>query len=95
MAPRVRCEELLALADERRGEVSSFLEWAQAVEQRAIESDRPDWSLRLANRPDIGAAAKAAALFPEQWWGVVVFTAFGSKLGAATVAPHFPEFRTK
>jgi hypothetical protein len=89
MAPRVTREELLVLVDERKGEVSSFLEWACGVEQRAIESDRPDWSLRLANRPDIGAAAKAAALFPEQWWGVVVFTAFGSTLGAATVAPEF------
>jgi hypothetical protein len=88
-AARVSREELVALVDERSGEVSSFLEWAHAVEQRAIESNRPDWSLRLANRPDIGAAEEAAALFPERWWGVVVFTAFGSKLGAATVAPHF------
>lgn len=89
MAPRVTRQELLALVDERKGEVSSFLEWARGVEQRAIESNRPGWSLRLANRPDIGAAAKAAALFPEQWWGVVVFTAFGSTLGAVTVAPEF------
>jgi hypothetical protein len=88
MAPRVSRGELLALVDERKAEVSSFLEWARSVEQRAIESGRPDWSLRLANRPDIGEAAKAAALFPEQWWGVVVFTAFGSTLGAATVAPE-------
>jgi hypothetical protein len=89
MAPRVTRQELLALVDERKPEVSSFLEWARGVEERAIESDRPDWSLRLANRPDIGAAAKAAALFPEQWWGVVVFTAFGLMLGAATVALAF------
>lgn len=89
MAPRVTREELLALVDERRAALSSFLNWAHAVEQRATESDRPDWSLRLANRPDIAAAAEAAALFAEQWWGAVVFTAFGSKLGAATVAPHF------
>lgn len=82
-------EELFALVDERRSDVSSFLEWARAVEHRAIESHRPDWSLRLANRPDIGAAAESAALFPEQWWGVVVFTAFGSGLGAATLAPNF------
>jgi hypothetical protein len=89
MPQQVTREELLALADERRDEVRSFLNWARAVEADAIESDRPGWSLRLANRPDIDAAAEAAARFPEQWWGVVVFTAFGSPLGAATVAPHF------
>ena len=51
--PTCVARELFALVDERRSDVSSFLEWARAVEHRAIESHRPDWSLRLANRPDI------------------------------------------
>ena len=82
-------EELFALVDERENEVRAFLLWAREAEQRALDAAKPWWSMRLQNRPDIGHAAEAADLFPERWWGVVVFTAFGSKIGAATVAPHF------
>jgi hypothetical protein len=32
----------------------------------------------LANRPDIREAREAASLYQDGWWGVVVFTCFGS-----------------
>ncbi|HMJ00797.1 MAG TPA: hypothetical protein VK488_13250 [Gaiellaceae bacterium] len=43
----------------------------------------------MRERPDIPDAAEAAALFPEGWWGLVVFTCFGSSLGVRTVASDF------
>lgn len=80
--PRLSREELLALVDERADAVRDYLLWAQA-------HDSEDGSHRMLERPDIADAAKAAELFPEQWWGVVVFTCFGSTLGATTVAQAF------
>jgi hypothetical protein len=82
-------EELLALVDERREEVRDFLLWARDTERAALDAAKPSWSLRLENRPDIPDAADAATLFPERWWGLVVFTAFGSKVGAAAAAAEF------
>jgi hypothetical protein len=76
--------ELLGLVDERREEVRAFLDWADAAENSG-------WSLRMRNRPDIRHAAEAAALFPEPWWGLVVFTCFGSVKGARTVSEAFAE----
>lgn len=76
--------ELLELVDERSENVRAFLDWAAAAEGGK-------WSLRMQNRPDIAESAKAAALFPEQWWGLVVFTCFGSTKGARTVAESFAE----
>lgn len=35
-------------------------------------------SMYLAKRSDIRDAREAAALFPETWWGIVVFTCFGA-----------------
>ena len=86
---RITREELVALVDERRDAVRAYLDWALANERRAAANDKPQWSMRMENRPDIRDAKDAADLFPEQWWGVVVFTCFGSKLGANTAASYF------
>ena len=74
--------ELFAVVDQRRDEVRAYLEWAK-------QSDTEEWLYRMSERPDISDAAEAARLFPEDWWGVVVFTCFGSVIGAKTVAPAF------
>jgi hypothetical protein len=81
--------ELLSLIDEREDAVRSFLSWARDAEQQAIDAGKPSWSLRLETRADIAEAAEAAGRFPERWWGVIVFTAFGSKTGANAVADAF------
>jgi hypothetical protein len=81
--------DLFALVDEREDAVRSFLLWARDAEQEAIDAGKPWWSLRLETRQDITDAAEAAKHFREPWWGIVVFTAFGSKIGAETVAPAF------
>jgi hypothetical protein len=86
---KVTRSELLALVDERRAELRRYLQWATANEHAAAGADGTASSLRMDRRSDISDAAEAAALFPEQWWGVVVFTCFGSKLGAKTAAPRF------
>lgn len=80
--PRLPREELLALIDERADAVRDYLLWAR-------RHDSEEGSMRMSARPDLRHAAEAAEEFPEQWWGVVVFTCFGAMLGAATVAPHF------
>lgn len=80
--PRLSNDELFARVDERAEAVRDYLLWARA------HDDEQD-TLRMSARPDIRHAAEAAEAFPERWWGVVVFTCFGAKLGAATVAPHF------
>lgn len=82
-------DELLALVGERVAVVRDFLEWALLHEQKAIETGEMHRSLRLENRPDIAAAARAAAGFPEAWWGVTVFTCFGSEKGTAAVREAF------
>jgi hypothetical protein len=82
--PRVSRAELFELVDERADEVRAFLEWA-------ADAEASGGSLRMRNRPDIESASRAAAAFPERWWGVVVFTCFGSEKGAATVAAEFAE----
>jgi hypothetical protein len=76
--------EFLSLIHTREDEVRQFLEWANHCEQS-------NHSLRLANRPDIPDAADAARAFVEPWWGIVVFTCFGSRIGAAEVAHDFRE----
>jgi hypothetical protein len=63
--------ELFALVDERRDAIRAFLEWARAHETNGQ-------SMYLANRPDIADARRAGSLYPEAWWGIVVFTCFGS-----------------
>jgi ribosomal protein S18 acetylase RimI-like enzyme len=81
--------ELLALADARRTPVRRYLQWAAENERLAATGEGTASSLRMDCRSDIRDAAEAAELFPEHWWGVVVFTCFGSKLGTQTVAPSF------
>jgi hypothetical protein len=70
------------LVTERAAQVRHFLEWADSCETNGR-------SLRWDARPDIGAAGKAAALFPKPWWGVVVFTCFGSLKGTQAVKDAF------
>lgn len=80
----------MELVDRRRDAIRHFLGWAADVERRAVEEAKPHWSLRLENRADIDHAREAGALFPEQWWGVVVFTCFGSVKGARATAAAVP-----
>lgn len=79
--PRIEGEELLALVDKRVEAVRDYLLWARA-------NDNEQWSFRMTARTDIGLAAEAAKAFPEPWWGVVVFTCFGSVRGAKVAAPY-------
>lgn len=81
--------QLLQLVDTRRENVRKFLEWAQSHEREAARTGEPHRSLRLENRPDIPAAARASAHFPELWWGITVYTCFGSEIGARAVADAF------
>lgn len=85
----VALSELLALAGKRSAPIRRYLEWARENERSASSDDGVGSSLRMECRSDIRDAAEAAALFSEQWWGVVVFTCFGSNLGAETAAPSF------
>lgn len=83
MTVSVTRQELFALVEEREEEVRAFLDWADETER--------SWSMRLARRPDIRMASEAAELFPEDWWGIVVFSCFGSLKGTRVVAPHFQQ----
>src|SRR5258708_32045940 len=65
----VSSEDLLALVDSRRDPVRQYLRWA-------LREDQP--SMRMQHRPDVHEAADAAALFSQPWWGIVVFSCFGS-----------------
>jgi hypothetical protein len=47
--------------------VRDYLLWAR-------QNDTDERSFRMAARGDIRDAAQAADQFPEDWWGVVVFT---------------------
>ena len=82
MIRRLDRDELLALVDRRSGAVRAYLEWAR-------EHDDEEESYRLGAQPDIPAAAEAAGMFPEQWWGLVVYTCFGAVRGTEVVAPRF------
>ena len=77
-------DELFSLVDERRDQVRHFLDWAEGREQSG-------WSMYLANRPDISDARSAHALYDCGWWGVVVFTSFGSLSSARAVRSAIPE----
>lgn len=76
--------ELLERVDERFDAVREYLVWAR-------DNDNEQWSFRMTERPDIARAAETINLFPEDWWGVVVYSCFDSTVGAATAAPHFQE----
>ena len=64
-------EDLVALVDERRDALRTFIDWAE-------HRETTNRSMYLANRRDILDAGQAAAMYPEEWWGVVVFTCFGT-----------------
>jgi hypothetical protein len=76
-------DDLFALVDRRSAEVRAFLEWAAPYEQPGGGSMRHD------QRPDIADADRLTNLFPERWWGVVVFTCFGRDSGTEDVANSF------
>ncbi len=80
--PRLERAELFAFVDERADAVRDYLLWAR-------ENDNEQRSFRMTARPDIAEAAAAAEEFAERWWGVVVFTCFGSVRGAKVTAPYF------
>lgn len=71
-------DELFALVDERHDEVRSFIDWAERNESSGE-------SMYLASRPDIAEAREAAAIYPDGWWGIVVFSCFGSLSSARAV----------
>ncbi len=79
----VSSEELLERVDERRSEVRAFIDWADRR-----ETGGP--SMYLANRLDIAEAKRAAELFPDNWWGVVVFTCFGTLKNLCAVRDKLP-----
>lgn len=76
---KVGIDELLSLVKRRSKQVRAFLEFAR-------ENEESGWSLRLAARPDIRDAEEAARAFPQAWWGHVVFSCFGSVVGARVAA---------
>ena len=63
--------ELMQLVNERQDAVRHFLDWAQTCEEEGQSN-------LLVHRPDIPEAREAAALYPEPWWGVTVYTCFGT-----------------
>ncbi len=75
-------DNLFAIVEQRRDAVREYLEWAKA-------NDNQQWTFRMHARPDIARAAEAAALFADDWWGVVVYSCFDSTTGARAVASHF------
>jgi hypothetical protein len=81
--PRVPTSELLNRVRERHSQVRAFLVWAADAEK--------SWSLRMRNRPDIVRARHAVSLFPEEWWGLVVYSCFDSITGAEVAAAAFQE----
>jgi hypothetical protein len=86
---RISREDLFSLVDRRREAMRLYLQWALASERQAQEENMPQWSMRMENRIDIHDAAEAAEMFPEPWWGLVVFTCFGSRRGSEAAAAHF------
>jgi hypothetical protein len=63
-------DALDVLVGQRRRQVGDFMRWA------AKKEENPSDSLRWSRRSDIDAAKQAASGFPEQWWGLTVFTCF-------------------
>jgi len=80
--PRLKRDELFALVDKRTEAVRHYLLWAR-------KNDTEQRSFRMTARPDIKDAAAAAEKFAEPWWGIVVFTCFGSVSGANVTVPYF------
>src|SRR5687767_3837760 len=80
-------EEIARLARKRRRHVARFLRWS-------AEREETGDSLRWAARQDISDADEAAHLFAEVWWGLVVYSAFGTVLGTRVVAEGFERPRS-
>jgi hypothetical protein len=74
-------EDLLETVERRQEAVRDYLEWAKA-------NDNEQWTFRMSARPDIKRAAEATERYPDDWWGVVVYSCFDSATGAAAVASH-------
>ncbi len=70
--PRLERDEIFDLVDKRADAVRHYLLWARKY-------DNEQRSFRMTERPHIAEAAAAAEEFAEPWWGVVVFTCFGSR----------------
>jgi hypothetical protein len=80
----VTSAELLSIVDMRREAVRSFITWAG-------NREASNESMYLANRRDIGDARRVADSYPEPWWGVIVFTCFGSVTSAGLVRGVLPD----
>ncbi len=84
MTSRTEISDVMALVQQRKEQVRRFLIWAHSHEISG-------WSFRWRERPDIKDAAIAGAWFPNQWWGVTVFTCFGSLKGVQAVRASFEQ----
>lgn len=80
--PTVSREGLFALVNRRNEPLRTYLLWA---------FDNDNGALRLNERDDIGQAFEVAKTFKEHWWGVVVFSCFGSRVGAEAVGRYLQE----
>ena len=74
------------LVDSRAAQIAEYLREAADREAGGTKS-----SLRFENRPDHRNCRKVISLFPEPWWGVVVYSCFDSVDGTEVVAPAFAE----
>jgi hypothetical protein len=76
--------ELMQLVGERQDAVRHFLTWAQLCEEKGQSN-------LLVQRPDIPEAREAVVLYPEPWWGVTVYTCFGSLNSTRRLRESFEE----
>lgn len=76
--------DVLDRAQHRQPHVRRFLRWAAACEEAGH-------TLRASGRQDIADAREAIRMFPNAhaWWGLVVFTCFGSLTSTETVSRRF------
>lgn len=75
--------DVLDQARGRQRQMRQFLDWV-------AEHEASGNSLRAQARPDIADAKEAIKKFPDNpWWGLVIFSCFGSLKGAETAARCF------
>jgi hypothetical protein len=67
----VEREELFALVNTQKKQIIDFVNWAKKQEAN-------NKSMYLVNRDDIAEARNIVELFKAKWWGIVVYTCFGS-----------------
>lgn len=82
LAVEIPSDEFYKLVKTRSEQIRDFLNWAADVEQGST-------SLYLANRPDIIDAKNALAHYTVKWWGLIVFTCFGSVNSAHILSDSF------